>query len=68
MTYGSYMLENKEKNRKSYLEQSLKLCELCALDKSVEIHLLQDVEAGKLLAPLVFVQRCQHPDHNIAQF
>ena len=45
-----------------YLEQSLKLCELCTLDKSVEIHLLQDVEAGKLLAPLIFVQSCKHPE------
>ena len=50
-----------------YLKQSFKLCELCALDKSVEIHLLQDVEAGELLAPLVFVQSCEHPALLFAQ-
>ena len=59
------VLENNGKERAEkfkYLEQGLKLCELCALDKSVEVHLLQDVEARKLLAPLVFVQSRQHPD------
>ena len=59
------VLENNGKERAEkfkYLEQGLKLCELCALDKSVEVHLLQDVEAGELLAPLVFVQSCQHPE------
>ena len=59
------VLENNGKERAEkfkYLEQGLKLCELCALDKSVEVHLLQDVEAGELLAPLVFVQSRQHPD------
>ena len=28
----------------------------------VQIHLLQDVEAGELLAPLVLVQGRQHPE------
>ena len=59
------VLENNGKERAEkfkYLEQGLKLCELCALDKSVEVHLLQDIEAGELLAPLVFVQSCQHPE------
>ena len=59
------VLENNGKERAEkfkYLEQGLKLCELCALDKSVEVHLLQNVEARKLLAPLVFVQSRQHPD------
>ena len=44
-----------------YLQQSFKFCELGALDQPVKIHLLQDVEAGELLAPLVLVQSRQHP-------
>ena len=44
-----------------HLQQSFKFCELGALDQPVKIHLLQDVEAGELLAPLIFVQSRQHP-------
>ena len=46
-----------------HLQQSFKFCELGALDQPVEIHLLQDVKAGELLAPLILVQSRQHPEN-----
>ena len=44
-----------------HLQQSFKFCELGAFDQPVKIHLLQNVEAGELLAPLILVQSRQHP-------
>ena len=43
------------------LEQGLKLGQLRPLDQPVQVHLLQDVEAGQVGRPLVLVQVGQHP-------
>ena len=61
---GSYIIRMSKKATlvfHDHLQQSFKFCELGALDQPVKIHLLQDVEAGELLAPLVLVQSRQHP-------
>ena len=43
------------------LQEGLELGELRPLDEPVQVHLLQDVEAGQALDPLVFIKRGQHP-------
>ena len=61
---GSYIIRMSTKATlvfHDHLQQSFEFCELGALDQPVKIHLLQDVEAGELLAPLILVQSRQHP-------